>query len=86
MCCAAVRDAPRLTPSRQQITKWDAQLGGPASTTPAACDNARTQTANLLLYNMGLLDNTYISQISITGGFGATKFVNTYMVANPVCP
>ena len=71
----------------QQIAKWDAQLGGPASATPQACDNARTQTANLLLYNMRLLDNTYISQIQITGGFGATKLVATYTVANPQgCP
>ena len=61
-------------------------MGGPAAATLSTCDNARTQTANLLLYNMELLDNTYISQISITGGFGATKLVNTYTVSNPVCP
>ena len=69
----------------QQIAKWDAQLGGPKSATPKGCDTVRTQTMNLLMYNMRLLDTTYVASIEITGGFGATKLSNLYNVAAPEC-
>ena len=40
---------------------------------------------NLLMYNMRLLDTTYVASIEITGGFGATKLSNLYNVAAPEC-
>ena len=41
----------------------------------ATLGNTRAYKLNLLLYEMNLLDTTIVTQVSLTGGFGATKLV-----------
>ena len=57
----------------QQIAKWDVILGGAASTTPQACNNVRTDAANVYLSLVGIYSDltgspaNYITKIELTG-------------------